>query len=110
MLMRSVISQLRKGYAMTITKSDLNEMASEFGNRLVEFDRALAEAQAENQSATCLVIHGKIEGVRQSINMLLAVAYRSNNQVDKQRFYDFVEDVRTGRRDIDGKLIKQLKA
>lgn len=85
-------------------------MASKFGNRLVEFDRALAKAQAENQSATCLAIHGKIEGVMQSINMLLAVAFRSNNQVDKPRFHDFVEDVRAGRRDIDGKLIKQLKA
>ena len=45
-----------------------------------------------------------------SIKAFCYVAITANGNFDSSRFYDFVDEVKDGRRDANGKLVKKSKA
>ena len=85
---------------MTMSKKDFNLMAIEFGQQLAQINESKYPEQIRNiVMATAL----------DSIKAFCYVAYSANNNFDSSRFYDFVDEVRDGRRDSSGKLVTKGK-
>jgi len=85
---------------MAMSKKDFNLMAIEFGQQLARINDSKYPEQIRNiVMATAL----------DSIKAFCYVAITANSNFDSSRFYDFVDEVRDGRRDSNGKLVKTTK-
>ena len=76
-------------------------MAIEFGQQMARINNMEYNEQIRNVAMATLL---------DSIKAFCYVAITANGNFDSSRFYDFVDEVRDGRRDANGKLVKKSKA
>lgn len=85
---------------MTMSKKDFNLMASQFGQQIKHIN-AMDYHQPIRDIA--------IKTVLDSIKAFCYVAITANSNFDSSRFYDFVDEIADGRRDVNGKLVTKGK-
>jgi hypothetical protein len=98
--MRTANQLQTKDRQMTMSKKDFNLMASQFGQQIKHIN-AMDYHQPIREIA--------IKTVLDSIKAFCYVAITANSNFDSSRFYDFVDEIADGRRDVNGKLVKQSK-
>ena len=84
-----------------MTKKHFVDMATEFGQMYRDADRDYLDGQDSHDTSKV-----KLEVLHQAVLSFCGVAKRANRSFDKMHFLEFVQEVRRGERDLEGRKVK----
>ena len=84
-----------------MTKKHFVDMATEFGMMYRDADRDYASGADKDYIHVC-----KLDTLGQTVKAFCGVAKRANPRFDKDNFTEFVQEVRRGERDLEGRKVK----
>jgi len=84
-----------------MTKKHFVDMATEFGQLYRDADFEFGRGRDSYDTSKA-----KLEVLEQSMLAFCGVAKRANRSFDKMHFLEFVQEIRRGERDLEGRKVK----